>query len=316
MFDYVDEQEVGKTIPVDAQKFFFSGSEEYSVVGIANQKSSDRTPLKLGLNLGPADLPMGAAITVVAHPKGGPREVSIGHVTFVDDTAVLYNAGAKAAVGSAVLFAHATHLHVIAMGLRSHKQTDEMMGVRVSVMAAQVVPEATKPAAKPAIPEGPGAGPGTPNPAAPKPADAPAIENAPALNLAPGETKVIQVENHTVKLPNGHSCKYTGDLKVPMELPHGVGTASYDHGVKYEGNWRNGKREGEGKIMNEEGGYYSVGECENDLFIGTWTKKSMKDDKVLEEQHYDHSTLDAWKRTLGFGARKAKKEDAPTPTKT
>merc|ERR1719253_2319549 len=115
-----------------------------------------------------------------------------------------------------------------------------------------------------------------------------------------------------VKLFSGVTVTYTGKLKAPADVPHGTGVAVYDHGVTYTGEWSVGKRHGPGKITKEKEEYYSKGECEDDLFIGTWTKYSLVDDSIMEEQHYDHTTMDVVRRHLGFASRKAvPKEESP-----
>lgn len=184
------------------------------------------------------------------------------------------------------------------MGLKS-AGTDihEVVGVRASKMKEAFYDDGIK--APPGMA-------GNAEPAGPKSKPGQAV-------VASGPTRISDVNNERIKLPNGQAVTYTGKLKQPANVPHGTGKAVYDHGVTYEGEWSVGKRHGPGKITKEKEGYYSSGECEDDLFIGTWTKKSISDDTFLEEQHYDHTTMDTMRRHLGFAGRKAQpKEESPT----
>jgi hypothetical protein len=292
IFDFVDEGVQGTAVSLQPDIFYYSKADgNYAVVAIEKQDPKLRSPLKLGTMLTPRDLPGGATVTVVAHPRGRAREVSIGHLTHADAAGVYYNAGAKAAVGSAVLFAHDNHLHVLAMGLKSvgEKGREENMGVSVTAMAAEM----RQPAQAPLPPVAPTLL-ATPTPNSPNP-----METQSPMASGMEMSKVIDAVNQAVKLPNGHSCTYTGKLKTPQNLPHGEGKAVYDHGVEYEGTWKNGNRDGKGTIIRESEGYKSEGECKDDLFIGTWTKYNLKDGSVMDETHYDHSPLDSWKRSLG-----------------
>jgi len=304
LFDYVDDSAPGFRCPLAPRKFFYSGGgkSEYVIVGLRDIQEA-RRPMKLGLDLTDAQLPPQATITVVSHPQGLPREVSHGHITRVDETSIYYNAGAKAAMGSAVFFAHQKDLHVIAMGLKS-AGTDihEVQGVRVSRFKEVFYDEGFTGEEKKA-------------PSAPSKAGAAPAESAgPPQDVGPA--RIIDVKDMKIKLANGQQVTYSGQLKAPANVPHGTGTAVYDHGVTYEGEWDVGKRHGPGKITKEKEGYYSKGECEDDLFIGTWTKYKTGDDTVLEEQHYDHTTMDTVRRHLGMASRKARpKEESPTKDK-
>jgi hypothetical protein len=292
IFDFVDEGVQGAPVALQPDVFYYSKADgDYAVVAVEKQDPKVRLPLKLGTMLGSRDLPGGATVTVVAHPRGKAREVSIGHLThFEDKGGVYFNAGAKAAIGSAVLFAHDSHLHVLGMGLKSvgEKGREENYGVSVTAMAADIMqPQAPAAPAAPTLLA-------TPTPNSPNPMET-QVPMASAMEMS----KIIDAKDQAIKLPNGHSCTYTGKLKTPQNLPHGEGKATYDHGVTYEGTWKNGNREGKGTITRESEGYKSEGECKDDLFIGTWTKKNLKDGAVMEETHYDHSPLDSWKRSLG-----------------
>jgi len=299
IFDYVDEKSTGTRASLDPGKFFFSGGgkSEYVVIALrSNVDLKERKPIKLGMNLTDDELPRGATVTVVSHPRGLPREVSHGHITRVESDTIYYNAGAKAALGSAVFFAHENDLHVIACGLRSSgSDTHEVMGVRVSRFREVTTDElAAKQPAK-AVPE-------------PVPQAVPAqIE----------KTRIENVKEQSVKIANGQTVTYTGQLKVPTNVPHGVGTAVFENGAIHEGDWVHGKRHGASKITKPNEGVYSKGECEDDLFIGTWTKYNIKDDTFLEEHHYDHSTIETMARHWGFWTRKAApKEESPTKEST
>jgi hypothetical protein len=304
IFDCVDDTSAGLRCVLDSQKFYYSnsGKSEYVVIALRDVLEG-RKPMKLGFGLTDAELPAGATITVVSHPKGLPREVSHGHITRVDDKAVYYNAGAKAASGSAVFFAHKGDLHVIALGLRgvpSDKTTmnsHEIEGVRVSRMS-EVCHDASANTAK----ANPNA---VPSPGAP-----------PSWSQSGESIRITQVKDMKIKLPNGQQVTFTGSVKAPANVPHGTGTAVYDHGVAYTGEWSIGKRHGPGRITKAREGYYSAGECEDDLFIGTWTKYNSADDSFLEEQHYDHTTMDAVRRHLGFASRKAVPKEDQSPNKS
>jgi len=292
---------------LDPNKFYYSGggSSDYVVVALRDVLDG-RKPVKLGMSFTDAQLPAGATVTVVSHAGGLPREVSHGHITRVDATSVYYNAGAKAAVGSAVFFAHQKDLHVIAMGFKgavaqpdamassnaNPKGAHEIQGVRVSRFKEVFFDDGVTAKAAPfqtVVPAGP-------------------MDSG-------GPSKIMEVKDMKIKLPNGQSVTYTGTLKSPANVPQGSGSAVYDHGVTFAGEWSVGNRHGPGKITKEKEGYYSTGECENDLFIGTWTKYKIADDSVMEEQHYDHTTMDTVKRHLGFAGRKAAPKEDQSPKK-
>ena len=56
--------------------------------------------------------------------------------------------------------------------------------------------------------------------------------------------------------------------KFKDDLPNGKGTEYYKNGnIKYEGDYINGKREGNGKFIDEDGNYY-IGQFKNDLRNG------------------------------------------------
>lgn len=230
--------------------------------------------------------------------------MSHGHITRVDKNSIFYNAGAKAAVGSAVFFALQKDLHVIALGLKCAGNDDihEIVGVRVSKFSEVYYDEAIKP--EPALQTIKAAqATETVKASAPEAAaDGPPMETI-------GGSRITDVKDKRITLPNKSQVTYTGKLKVPGDLPHGTGTVTYDHGVSYAGEWNKGKRHGPGKITSKDG-YYSEGECEDDLFIGTWTKYNAADNKFLEEQHYDHTTMDTVRRHLGMASRKASAKEA------
>lgn len=305
VFDYVDEGVQGTVVQLQPELFYFSKLDgDYSVVAVEKQAPAQRLPLKLGSALTSKDLPPGATVTVVAHPRGGPREVSIGHVThFEEKTAVYYNAGSKAAVGSAVFFAHENHLHIVAMGLKSvgEKGKEENMGLAVAAIASDLLKSPEAPPAAAAAPTLLATPTPTPNPMETT------MGTISPMSSGMEMSKNTDVERKYIKLPNGHNCWYTGKLKMPQNVPHGEGKAEYEHGVTYEGTWKNGNRDGKGTITRESDGYKSQGECKDDLFVGTWTKYSLKDGSVMDETHYDHSPFDSWKRTLGqaFGSKTA-----------
>lgn len=309
LFDFVDDDSAGKRIDLYPRKFFYSGDgkSDWVICGLRDNQP-DRKPLKLG-DFTDAQLPEQATIHVVSHPKGLPREVSHGHITRVDDESVFYNAGAKAAIGSAVFFAANKDLHVIALGLKAapdSERTHEIIGVRASLFK-KALDEGRQPAANATIIDA-GTKAGTKK-----------AEAAPVANAGPTHTGPSRIEDATekaVKTATGQNITYTGKLKVPSNLPHGQGKASYDNGTVYEGGWNNGKRHGPGKISNRKEGYYSTGECEDDLFIGTWTKYHINDDSFLEEQHYDHGPMDSMRRNLGMGARKARAIEETSPAKS
>jgi len=306
VFDYVEESNPGLRSALAPSIFYYSGAgaSDYVVVALKDIQK-DRKPVKMGLTLTDAQLPAGATVSVVSHPAGLPREVSHGHITRVDENAVYYNAGAKAAVGSAVFFAHQKDLHVIALGLKSAgSDIHEVMGVRTSKFAEVFCDESV--AAHKTIVNDP----------------LETVKGAPAQTSAAGPpmetaggSRITEVKEMRVTLPNKTVVTYTGQIKEPANVPHGTGTAVYDHGVSYIGEWNVGKRHGAGKITNAKEGYYSNGECEDDLFIGTWTKYNGKDDVFIEEQHYDHSTFDTVRRHLGMSSRKATPKEEESPTK-
>jgi len=302
IFDYVDVSNPGMRCELAPNTFYYSGkgTSDYVVVALRDVQKG-RKPLKLGLALKDDQLPAGATVTVVSHPGGLPQEVSHGHITRVDENAIYYNAGAKAAVGSAVFFAYQKDLHVIAVGLRSAgSDIHEVMGVRVSKFSEVYYDEGITPTAghqtiKAAAPELSPAGP-------------------PMETI--GGSRITDVKDKRITLPNKAQVTYTGQLKEPANIPHGTGTVTYDHGVSYTGEWNVGKRHGPGKISSKDGGgYYSTGECEDDLFIGTWTKYNAADDAFLEEQHYDHTSMDTVRRHMGMAPRKARPKEEDSPTK-
>lgn len=303
IFDYVEDSAPGLRCALAPSVFYYSGAgaSDYVVVALKDIQK-DRKPVKIGLTLTDAQLPTGATVSVVSHPGGLPREVSHGHITRVDENGVYYNAGAKAAVGSAVFFAHQKDLHVIAMGLMSAgSDIHEVMGVRTSRFSEVFCDESVS-AHQTIVP-------GQTMKAAP-------LATAPAGPMATaGGSRITQVKEMRITLPNKTMVTYTGQIKEPANVPHGTGTAVYDHGVSYIGEWEVGKRHGPGKITKDKEGYYSSGECEDDLFIGTWTKYNAKDDTFLEEQHYDHTTMDTVRRHLGMSARKARAKEEESPAK-
>jgi len=299
LFDYVDESAPGHRCVLDPKTFFFSGlgKSDYVICALRDVQDAGRKPVKLGLSLSDDQLPAGATITVVSHPGGLPREVSHGQITRVDEGAIYYNAGAKAAMGSAVFFAYKRDLHVIAMGLKgADTEGHEVQGVRCARFREVFYDDsqAGKATMVPSAAAGPTAAAGP-------------MESGSATSF-----KMVDVKDMQIKLNNGQAVTYTGSLKAPANAPQGSGSAVYDHGVTYSGEWKNGMRHGPGKITKEKEGYYSTGECEDDLFIGTWTKYKMADDTFLEEQHYDHTTMDSVRRHLGMQPRKAvPQEESP-----
>lgn len=326
IFDYVDDTTAGKRCALDPSTFYYSGAgtADYIVVAL-REFQKDRKPLQIGLNLTDAQLPAGATVTVVSHPAGLPREVSHGHITRVDEDAVYYNAGAKAATGSAVFFAYQKDLHVIAMGLKSAgSEIHEVVGVRTSKFSEVFYDEALskkndkvdefqtqikdEDAGAPQGGDWGSTGPAGAPQAAPATATAGPMETM-------GGSRIGDVKEMKITLPNKQQVTYTGQVKLPANVPHGQGTAVYDHGVTYIGEWDKGNRHGPGKITNVKEGYYSTGEVEDDLFIGTWTKYNSKDDTVMEEQHYDHSTFDTVRRHMGMSSRKATPKEDESPAK-